>query len=71
MPSICPTRPITRLSSHLPLATVLHAAQPAPAIRATLALLRYFRAFLRSPCREMRDPIGGWGSSRSRRPGIG
>lgn len=34
----------------------VYLAQPPGAIRATLALLRHFKAFLASDCRAMRDP---------------
>lgn len=33
-------------------------------IRATVALLQHFRAFLASDCAEMRDPISGWADDR-------
>jgi hypothetical protein len=36
---------------------------PHAKIVGTLTLLRHFQAFLRSTCREMHDPIGGWGHS--------
>ena len=41
-------------------------------VRATLAVLRHFQAFLASPCREMRDPyeIDDWrdGATRLDKP---
>jgi hypothetical protein len=49
-----------------------YANQPHTAIVATLGLLRHFRAFLESPCKEMRDPyeIETWhdGAARLDKP---
>lgn len=49
-----------------------HASSSAEAIHATLGLLRHFRAFVASDCREMRDPfeVEQWrdGASRLTKP---